>query len=132
MEPFMAVTAYFIDSNWNLKNVRLDFSKLPHPHNGKAINEKLQSLITEFGLIDRISGVTTDNATNNKSAVEFLQQWLSTFGNNKYPNLHVRCFAHIIKLSVYAGIDELKDEIDTLRNLVSFIRISSKRRQTVE
>ncbi|KAG0153109.1 hypothetical protein PDIDSM_2068 [Penicillium digitatum] len=80
-QAFMAITGYFIDIDWSYREILAD-------HN----------------IQDRVFGITTDNASNNKTLVDSLLQALSS-------DIHViriPCLAHVIQLSLNQLLDRLK------------------------
>jgi hypothetical protein len=125
MKPFAAITAHFV-CNESLKHVLVDFKLVPHPHDGEQFMACIKSAIDEFNLVGKIIAISIDNAKANVKGVKLLQSELE---DNFY---HIRCFGHIINLIVEAGVNEIKHQLESIRNLVSFITTSSKRRQMME
>lgn len=79
-QAFMAITAYFIDNEWNYRELLLGFEPLHGPHSGRNLSEVLLQLLRERQLLDRIFTVTTDNATNNDTLIRGLQEALLSTG----------------------------------------------------
>ncbi|KAJ5378279.1 uncharacterized protein N7496_005688, partial [Penicillium cataractarum] len=75
-QAFIAITVYFIDKDWNYREMLLSFEPLHGPHTGSNLSDVLHQLLKERGLLDRIFSVTTDNATNNKTLIRALQEKL--------------------------------------------------------
>jgi hypothetical protein len=125
-QPYVSTTAHYFH-NKELQHLLLDFSLIPYPHKGEDIKIKVQEVIQEFGLLDKIIAITTDNASNNIKEIQELQLWLNE-NYNTPENIHLRCFAHIINLSVKHGLDSI-NMLKTLRSLINFIKNSPKRLQ---
>lgn len=75
-KAFMAITGYFIDAEWVYREVLLGFKPIYGTHTGANLSAALMEILTEHKIQNRIFGVTTDNASNNKTLVEALQQSL--------------------------------------------------------
>ena len=72
----MAITGYFIDADWVYRVVLLGFKPLYRIYSGVNLSAILLETVTEYKIRDRIFGLTTDNASNNKALVNTLQQSL--------------------------------------------------------
>lgn len=124
-KPFMAITGYFIDSDWNYQEILLGFPPLQGDHSGKELARVVASTIRKFQLGSRILGITTDNASNNTTMFAELTQILKDELNNEHSSLlstavdpnfaavlrsahHIPCLTHVIQLSVKAFLDELR------------------------
>jgi len=125
MSSFMSITAHFIDGNFKIQNVLIDFSLIPYPHGGQQIMEKLREIITEFKIEKKLIALTSDNASNNIKAFKILKNWLKNYSSEEI--IHFRCFAHIINLSIRGGIEVFKEDLENLRSLLSFIKSSVKK-----
>lgn len=68
----MAVTGYFIDSNWEYREVLLGFEPLSGQHTGLNLGGVLWDILQKYDIEDRILAITTDNASNNSTLVESL------------------------------------------------------------
>ncbi len=79
---------------------------------------------------NKFIALTSDNATNNVKGIKLLQNWL--IENNFSSIHHIRCLAHILNLSVRAGISVLKSELDDVRRLFNFIKLSPKYTQLLQ
>jgi hypothetical protein len=109
---YIAINAYWINSDWELKEVLLAFSEVTGAHRGKALAEITSDTLEEFGITGKILGVTSDNAFNNdtlRTELEHLLDdkhgviWNSTVGK-------VRCMSHVIQLGVKAMLGQLSIE----------------------
>jgi len=108
-KAFMAITGYFIDANWIFREVLLGFKPLHGTHTGANLSAVLMETLTEHKIKDRVFGLTTDNASNNKTLVKAIQQSLlqesSTGGFNI---IRIPCLAHVIQLSLNQLLHRLK------------------------
>ncbi|OQD95763.1 hypothetical protein PENVUL_c105G07924 [Penicillium vulpinum] len=103
-QAFMAITGYFVDIDWSYREVLLGFKPLEGTHTGANLSGVLLEILTDHNIQDRVFGLTTDNASNNKTLVDSLQQALSS-------NVHIiriPCLAHVIQLSLNQLLDRLK------------------------
>ena len=96
----MAITVYFIDKDWNYREMLLGFEPLHGPHTGNNPSDVLHRLLEERKLLDCIFSVTTDNATNNDSMIRALQERLLSIGaiSSRKSIIRVPCMAHVIQL----------------------------------
>jgi hypothetical protein len=99
-QTFMAITVYFIEKEWNYREMLLGFEPLHGPHTGVNLSEVLHQLLKERGPMDRIFSVTTDNATNNETLIRALQERLISAGtiSSRESIVRVPCMAHVIQL----------------------------------
>lgn len=84
--------AHYVDSNWEIKEVLIDFSKVVS-HKGEDIYRRIDAVLGTYDLHDRVIAVATDNASNNDTFINDLRVDM-----NDIPL--IRCMAHIINLSV--------------------------------
>ncbi|KAJ5471453.1 hypothetical protein N7530_008810 [Penicillium desertorum] len=95
-QAFMAITSYFIDSDWVYRELLLGFKPLHGTHTGSYLSSVLIETLVEHNIEDRVFGLTTDNASNNKTLATSLQQALS----DDTIITRIPCLAHIIQLSL--------------------------------
>ncbi|KAL2694983.1 hypothetical protein AAEP93_002551, partial [Penicillium crustosum] len=103
-QAFMAITGYFIDSDWVYREVLLDFKPIYGAHTGANLSSALIETLTEHGIEDRVFGLTTDNASNNKTLMESLQQVLP----DGVIVIRIPCLAHVIQLSLNQLLGHIK------------------------
>lgn len=122
---YYGVTIHFIDDNWQLQSLALDFIPSCGRHCGKDIAEVFFKCIKEYGLENKIQGITLDNAAANTTFMSELNILMAendlSFDNI---NQHFRCFAHILNLGVQdimkmLKVDFLESESDILDSLIS-------------
>jgi hypothetical protein len=90
----MAITGYFIDANWVYQEVLLGFKPLHGSHTGANLSAVLLETLINHNIQDRVFGITTDNATNNKTLVETIQQSLLS----DITLIRIPCLAYVIQL----------------------------------
>jgi hypothetical protein len=133
-----AITAHWINDNWQQNSRLLDVKHLKEPiHSGEYLSEQLLAATEDYGITNAIFTITRDNATNNttmlatyekaslskpvEEPISVQQPWTFTVKEGD-----VRCIAHIINLAVQAALTVLKavpeeqseayrDELNTAR-----------------
>jgi hypothetical protein len=100
----MAITGYFIDVDWVYREVLLGFKPLHGAHTGANLSGVLLQTLNNHGIQDRIFGLTTDNASNNKTLLDSLQQALS----NDVNIIRIPCLTYVIQLSLNQLLDRIK------------------------
>ena len=63
-DSFLAVTAHFMDSQWQLRDVTLGFEPLKGKHTGECLMKTFIDVLRRFGLQRKILSVTSDNGSN--------------------------------------------------------------------
>lgn len=85
----------------NLKSATIGFRRFQGPHSGSNIAEVLWKILERFEITRRIGYITTDNATNNDTAIAQLATNFRNVGIEfNAQESRVRCFGHIINLVV--------------------------------
>ena len=106
-------------------------------HSGANIAECVQSVVTEFGLKDKVFSVTLDNASSNASAMaRLIPNFLGYLGPDPEPLgtertvrglLHQHCACQIINLIVKSGLKRIKSYLEAFRTAISYLNSSNQR-----
>jgi hypothetical protein len=117
MRSFMAITLHWIcrtkEGELKLMTALGGFRFVKNRHDGKNLAQHLVNVLTELDILDRIGGITLDNAFNNDSAMAELEGYFEECGL-KYnaKQQRVRCVSHVIHLAVQALLDALPNPDD--------------------
>ncbi|OQD77362.1 hypothetical protein PENANT_c110G10938 [Penicillium antarcticum] len=103
-QAFMAITGYFIDKDWQYREVLLGFEPLHGSHSGANLSSILLDILLKHKIEDRVFAITTDNASNNQTLVDTLQQAIS----EDTTLIRVPCLAHVIQLSLNELLGHIK------------------------
>ncbi|OAJ42780.1 hypothetical protein BDEG_26192 [Batrachochytrium dendrobatidis JEL423] len=117
---YTAVTAHFIDKNWKLKCILVDFLVFNDSHSSQNIAALFKQIVEPI-CGDRkslILGICTDNASNNEV---FIQELINS-GYLESPECHHRCFAHVLDLAAQDAHQEIKTSIETLREGIKLLQ----------
>jgi hypothetical protein len=112
---FLAITAYYIDNNWEFREVLIGFEQIHGEHTGVVLSRIVEDVLEQFGIQDRLLAVTTDNASNNGTLTAELQAALaeaSGIMSWDSEKMHLPCLAHVVQLSVRAFLDGIKAEAE--------------------
>lgn len=115
---FMAITGYFIDRNWNYREILLGFEPLDGPHSGLNLSNVLIELFKKHDITARVLAVTSDNASNNTTLVKAVQESIDSLQLPGNPVIvRIPCLAHVIQLSLRELLGSVKadpqnDEVD--------------------
>jgi hypothetical protein len=106
---FLAVNGYYINDDWQLKEVLLDFVPLRGSHTGDSMATEVLQILRETGTTRKLLAITCDNASNNNTMTRTIQYKLSeenviwSSKENTIP-----CLAHVVNLVVQDIIQHLK------------------------
>lgn len=102
--PFLAIRGHWLDSTWKYETKLLDFAFIEGKHSGQKHSEILIDVLQRLEIpFCKILAITLDNATNNDTLFDFLQDHGITATSNQ-----VCCMAHIINLGVQNILGTLK------------------------
>jgi hypothetical protein len=108
-QAFMAVTGYFLDQDWEYREILLGFEPLHGTHSGVNLGVVLLDLLQQHQITDRVLTVTTDNASNNNTMVASIQESIQSLElNNSSTLIRVPCIAHVIQLSLNDLLGQMK------------------------
>ncbi|KAJ6791106.1 zinc finger BED domain-containing protein RICESLEEPER 2-like [Iris pallida] len=126
---YMCLTCHYLDSEWTLQKQILNFCSLPPPHTGLAISDAIFACLLDWGIENKISSITLDNASSNDVDVRNLKENFSMKGRLYFKGkvFHVRCCAHILNLMVQDGLNEIKEVIQNIRESVKYLKMSPQR-----
>lgn len=109
---FMAIIAYYITTNWELKEMLIGFESLTDCHSGALLARTVNKVLEKYQLTDRIVSITTDNASNNGTMMDQLNGYLDeALSNGQLLDntiQHIPCLAHIIQLALKALLGKLR------------------------
>ena len=158
-QAFMAITGYFLDNDWEYREVLLGFEPLHGPHTGSNLSSVVINILEKHQITDRILSITTDNATNNNTMINSIQEEIKVQGIGDTGVFRIPCLAHVIQLSLNQLLGKMKatpindeteiewsderaysthpkrtnreivDTLNKIRNLAIFINASPQRRE---
>jgi hypothetical protein len=99
-QAFMAITGYFLDWEWNYCEVLPGFEHLLDSHTGTHLSETVIQILREHSIADRVLSITTDNATNNNTMMQAVQETVQSQVLCNTSIFWVPCISHVIQLSL--------------------------------
>ena len=150
-----ALSAHFIDTKYNVQQRLLALREQQGAHTGLNIAQTLSEITRDWGIVDRVGCLVSDNASNNDvCGEEFFRQILPDFSAEDATDRRIRCYGHILNLvgraflygedfeafeqesQVYEAVDRIDDNlrhwrkrgpVGKLHNLVKWVRASPQR-----
>jgi hypothetical protein len=108
-QAFMAITGYFIDKDWNYREILLGFEPLHERHTGVNLGSVLFDLLQQHQIPERVIAITTDNASNNSKMMSTIQDSLQSLDvYHGATIIHIPCIAHVIQLSLKQLLGHMK------------------------
>jgi hypothetical protein len=100
-QAFMAITGYFIDKDWQYREILLGFEPLHDKHTGANLSAVLLETLQQHNLVDRVIALTCDNASNNKALLRNFNEAVDSLDlPAQLPLVRMPCLAHVIQLSL--------------------------------
>ncbi|CAG8786685.1 7952_t:CDS:2, partial [Gigaspora margarita] len=121
-------TAYYIDENWALKEIIIDFGLLSRKHDGVNIANGFFQILEDYNIVSKFLAITLDNTTNNNVFVRELAIKLKKEMNVSWDPEYLRfqCFNHILNLVAQATLSyNIKNLIQSFAqylNVLNFLK----------
>ncbi|XP_027096023.2 zinc finger BED domain-containing protein RICESLEEPER 2-like [Coffea arabica] len=107
---YMVVTGHFIDSDWVLQKRVLNFCNVPPPHTRVIIADALSKCFIDWGIENKVSSITVDNASYNDVCIRRLREDFS-----------------LRKRLMQDGLGQLGGVIDVVREGIKYLNNSESR-----
>ncbi|CAB5307411.1 unnamed protein product [Rhizophagus irregularis] len=106
---FLGITCHYIDANWKLRDILLDFIYLEGSHSGENLANAFLKCLEKKKIFTKTLGITTDNAANNNTFLkEFEKMCIKNHIEFHHKRNHVRCIAHMMNLAVQEILKYIK------------------------
>jgi hypothetical protein len=107
-ENISYVPRYFIDRDWNYREILIDFTEIEGQYTGKILCEIILKSLADAGIdVKIVHCATTDNAKDQQKMAKELDVAVKIF-SKELQIYRVPCLAHIIQLAVKAFLKSLK------------------------
>ena len=78
-EDYLSVVAHYINPDWQIEKRALGLILIDCKHSGQNIADRVASVLSEYGVLQKVFYVTLDNASSNCSAMLNLRPILSHY-----------------------------------------------------
>ena len=113
---FFGFTIHYIDEDWKMQEDLLSFKYLESEHDGVSLSKAMIEVLEDYGIADRLLGVTCDNASNNSKMLAEVEKYYSA----NYPDSgfsvvwnQVECMAHVLNLAAQQILKGFKQPFDS-------------------
>ena len=111
---FHGIIVQWIDEYWELQELILTLDILEGSHSGVKLAQSFVKVLEEFGLMNKIAAITSDNASNYDTFFQEVQRIFTERGLNfNEKDQRVRCLAHIVNLACQDALKVLKKQKST-------------------
>jgi hypothetical protein len=73
-KAMIAITAHWTDQNWKVRSTLMAIREIDRDHDGENISQVVYRILKEFEIVNRIGYFTSDNASDNDTAMQWLDQ----------------------------------------------------------
>ncbi|CAO2148769.1 unnamed protein product [Urochloa humidicola] len=142
-EDYLSVVIHFVTADWEMEKRVIGLRLIDCAHTGANIAKRVETVIAQFGLTDKVFAVTLDNAASNSRAMsQLIPKFVGYLGPDPEPLdnavnrdndtalrglLHQRCACHIINLIVKSGLKRIKSYLEAFRSAISYLNSSNLR-----
>jgi hypothetical protein len=108
----LAITGHWVDDNWNLHELLLDFMHVEGHHYGTVLGEKVCEMLKEYDISEKLFYITTNGTSNNHTMCKEISRHLKEEKDIEwnYKEMHIHCLNHVINLAVQEFLKVLKEE----------------------
>jgi hypothetical protein len=101
-KAMIAIVAHWTSEDYEVKTALLAIREVHGGHTGENIANAVYPVLKEYNIHDRFGYYVGDNATNNDTSLEWLNQHLRNEGHKQFnpDQRRLRCFAHEMQIAV--------------------------------
>ncbi|PTQ26406.1 hypothetical protein MARPO_1944s0001, partial [Marchantia polymorpha] len=123
MRGYMVIIVHWIDEEWKLQSVVLEFCYFPPPHNQHTTSDLILSVVKDYNMWSKIKAITSDSGGEMPPAMVIVRENL----NDQYSlrledGFHIRCICHVINRVVCDATHFIKKEVQMLRQILKAVR----------
>ena len=107
---YMTITAHFVDDQFNLQSKVLQTKVLNEKHTGENISVALNAAIESWQISEKVSVITTDNASNMGRAISISDI-----------DLQIGCFAHTLDFAAKKAVELAKPLSRRMKPVITFL-----------
>jgi len=107
--PFLAVTAHWINTQYEKFNTLIRFERLKGSHTASNMADVLVKVLNMYGIRESINCITADNATVNDGIFLDLELEMREWS---LENGQIRCLAHVLNLAAQTVLKTLRSEAE--------------------
>ncbi|XVE94919.1 hypothetical protein REPUB_Repub02eG0051200 [Reevesia pubescens] len=109
-DGYLCLTTHFVDNDWKLRSLILNFRHVPPPHSVFMLYKKIYNLLEEWEIERNIFSLTLDNASNMDSMQNLLRGHLDQQGSLLChgKKFYIRFAAYILNFVVQNGLLVIK------------------------
>lgn len=97
----MAITGYFLNKDWEYREILLGFEPLHGTHSSANLSTVLFDLFQQYKITERVLTITTDNTLNNQTLMSSIHELVQLLGVTKNATIfRTPYIAYIIQLSL--------------------------------
>ncbi|KAH1162580.1 hypothetical protein GYH30_001185 [Glycine max] len=130
VKGYISLTTHYVDANWKLNSIMLNFSHFPPPHSGHEMAKVIYGFLEEWGIEQKFFSLTLYNASSNDIMQDYLKERLLLHTNGLVSGgefSHIRCCAHILILIVQEGLKVVGPAINKIREIIKYVKGSEGR-----
>ena len=93
----------------------LPFKYLEEEHDGLSLCKAMMEVLEDFGIAERLLGVTADNASNNTTMMSNMEQYYKeNYRNAGFSVIwnQIECLAHVLNLGAQQILKNFKEPVD--------------------
>lgn len=111
--PYMTVTAHYLDESFDMVSKVLQTKVLDERHTGETISVALNTVLQTWQIDDKVSVITTDNASNMGKGVQISDI-----------SLQIGCFAHTLDLAAKKAVEVARPLTKKMKPVINFLHRS--------
>lgn len=121
---YMCLTANYIDEDWRLHKMMLNFVSLDPSYTDDILSEAIIKSLTDWGIDRKLFSMTFDDCSASEIMVFRVKDWL--FQNRSLlmggDLFDVRCFTHLLKSIVQEVMEACRDVIHKIRESIRHVK----------
>ncbi|KAL5705817.1 Ulp1 peptidase [Ranunculus cassubicifolius] len=129
-DSYMCLTAHFIDNDWVLRKVILNFQLMECSHSGEELAKVMLKFLLDWNIDKKVLAITLDNASSNDAMIANVKAIINRDGALPLGGeiFQVRCTAHVQNLIVKDGLSTLGDTVKNIRESCKYVTCTPQRK----
>lgn len=124
---FIEISTHWVDETWTLHKRLISHRYISSRHTATNISRKIRTVLKKYGLVGKVFSISFDNDSANTAGLESLVNVCRPCTGARF--FYVRRLSNILNACVRDALKTLEDEIDPIRNAISYMFTDSSSTQ---